>query len=190
MAYSAKPPISARNIDNATRSQAYKQRALIKLAGHPDTPRRPLTGYEYQYEVASDGALYSIRLKRFLKPVYNNEKQAAEIEFEFNGSTIRLSPGKAVALSFFSPIQRERIAAEAHDIQAFKTFHDVRGHSSIQELAYKYDVSEGAIFYILLASVAKTFQPGNQKDNVHNDEHLNDSPATHRQNRGYRREGN
>lgn len=138
---------------------AHKQRALDKLVGHLDVPRRPLTDYEYSYEIASDGALYSIRLQRFLKPVYNHEKNSAELEFEVNGEIIRMSPGKAVALSFFSPAQRERVADEAYDIQAFETFQDVKGHPGIEQLAYKYDLSEGAIFYILLAAVARALPP-------------------------------
>lgn len=169
-----------------------KQRALDKLAGHPDTPRRPLTGYEYSYEVASDGALYSIRLQRFLKPVYNLEKNAAELEFEFDGELVRLSPGKAVALSFFSPTQRERIADEAYGIQIFETFQDVKGHPGIDKLAYKYDLSEGAIFYILLAAVAKALPPGtSQKEAASRDTaQPSEAAPTRRTNRGYRREGN
>ena len=65
-----------------------RQRALDRLVGNPDTPRRPLTGYEYSYEVASDGALFSIRLQRFLKPVFNTDKNAAELEFEYENETI------------------------------------------------------------------------------------------------------
>lgn len=171
-----------------------KQRALDKLAGHPDTPRRPLTGYEYSYEVASDGALYSIRLQRFLKPVYNQDKNAAELEFEFEGELVRLSPGKAVALSFFSPTQRERIADEAYGIQAFETFQDVKGHPGIDKLAYKYDLSEGAIFYILLAAVAKALPPGTSKKEAASRDAANAQPSeaapTRRTNRGYRPEGN
>ena len=169
-----------------------KQRALDKLAGHPDMPRRPLTGYEYSYEVASDGALYSIRLQRFLKPVYNLEKNAAELEFEFDGELVRLSPGKAVALSFFSPTQRERIADEAYGIQSFETFQDVKGHPGIETLAYKYDLSEGAIFYILLAAVAKALPPGtSQKEAAFRDAaQPSEAAPIRRTNRGYRREGN
>ena len=168
-----------------------KQRALDKLAGNPDTPRRPLTGYEYSYEVASDGALYSIRLQRFLKPVYNHERNTAELEFEVEGEIVRMSPGKAVALSFFSERQRERVADEAYDIQAFDTFQDVKGHPGIEQLAYKYDLSEGAIFYILLASVAKGLPPGTSSTEAAAREaakhQVTEAPAR-RQNRGYRRE--
>ena len=171
---------------------AHKQRSLDKLAGHPDVPRRPLTDYEYSYEIASDGALYSIRLQRFLKPVYNHEKNAAELEFEVDGEIIRMSPGKAVALSFFSPAQRERIADEAYDIQTYDNFQEVKGHPGIEKLAYKYDLSEGAIFYIMLASVARALPPGtSQKEadarNAANAQPIEAAPAR-RANRGYRRE--
>lgn len=169
-----------------------KQRALDKLAGNLDTPRRPLTGYEYSYEVASDGALYSIRLQRFLKPVYNAERNAAELEFEVDGVMVRMSPGKAVAISFFSAAQRERIADEAYDIQAFENFNEVKGHPGIEELAYKYDLSEGAIFYILLASVAKALPPGTSSKEAtakaNGPTGTNPAVPSRRSNRGYQRE--
>lgn len=154
MTFPTQPISSAAQTVRST-AEMNKQRALDKLAGHPDTPRRPLTGYERFYEVASDGALYSIRLQRFLQPVYNKEHKNAELEFEFSAETIRVSPGKAVAMSFFSAAQRERIAEEAYDIKSFDTFKSVKGHPAVETLAYKYDVSEGAIFYILLATIAK-----------------------------------
>lgn len=184
----SRPPARPRAQD------ANKQRALDKLAGNVDTPRRPLTGYEYSYEVASDGALYSIRLQRFLKPVYNTERNAAELEFEVDGVMVRMSPGKAVAISFFSAAQRERIADEAYDIQPFENFNEVKGHPGIEELAYKYDLSEGAIFYILLASVAKALPPGtsNKEATSRAGGQVQASSAVpaRRSNRGYQREEN
>jgi hypothetical protein len=192
MSYSNNRPLSPAS---KTRTlDAHKQRALDKLAGHSDMPRRPLTDYEYTYEIASDGALYSIRLQRFLKPVYNHEKNAAELEFEFEGELIRMSPGKAVALSFFSPIQRERIADEAYDIQAFETFHEVKGHPGIEKLAYKYDLSEGAIFYILLAAVARALPPGTSQKEAETRNSAKAQPTevapSRRTSRGYQREEN
>lgn len=193
MSYSNNRPSPSSSPASKPRAlDAHKQRALDKLAGNPDTPRRPLTDYEYTYEIASDGALYSIRLQRFLKPVYNHDKNAAELEFEVEGEIIRMSPGKAVALSFFSPTQRERIADEAYDIQAFETFQEVKGHPGIETLAYKYDLSEGAIFYIMLASVARALPPGtSQKEadarNAANARPTEAAPAR-RANRGYQRE--
>ena len=131
----------------------HRQQALDKVQGDEDIPRRPLTGYEWNYEVAANGALYSIRRQRFLKPIFNNEKGSVEIEFEHNSEIIRLSPGKAVALSFFTPIQRERIADEAYQELPFQTYDDLKGHPAIERLAYKYDVTEGAIFYIMMTSM-------------------------------------
>ena len=190
MSYSNNRPSSP--VPKPRALDAHKQRSLDKLVGHPDVPRRPLTDYEYSYEIASDGALYSIRLQRFLKPVYNHEKNAAEIEFEVDGEIIRMSPGKTVALSFFSPTQRQRISDEAYDIQAYETFQEVKGHPGIEKLAYKYDLSEGAIFYIMLASVARALPPGTSQKEADARNSANTLPTevapARRTNRGYRRE--
>lgn len=131
------------------------ERARDKLMGDGHDVRRPLTDYEYFYEVTSAGALYSIRLQRFLKPVYNEEKRALGLVFEHNGQTIKMSPGKAVALSFFTPAQRVRIVDEVYEIKPFYTFQDLKGHAGIERLASKYHVSEGAIFYILISFLSK-----------------------------------
>ncbi len=132
-----------------------KQQKLDRLRGDLRAPRRPLTDFESLYEVANDGALFSVRLQRFLKPVINPEHGNAELEFEHQDVRQRISPGKAVALSFFLPAQRARIADEAYEEQSFHDYDGLKGHPAIARLAYKYDVLEGAIFYILMSSLSE-----------------------------------
>lgn len=148
----ATTPISQR------KSDALRQKALDRLSGDPSDIRRPLTGYESLYEVTSAGALYSVRLQRFLKPVFEEDNGTAFLEFEYDKQTIRVSPGKAVATSFFSKEQRERVADEAYETRVFDSMATIKGNPAIDVLAKKYGVSSAAIFYILLASLVKTGQ--------------------------------
>lgn len=129
---------------------------MDRLKGEPNDIRRPLTGYESLYEVTWQGALYSIRLKRFLKPVFDEEKNSAVLEFEHDKQMVRISPGKAVAISFFTKEQQSRIADEAYEAKPFESFATIKGNPAIDPLAKKYGVSSAAIFYILLASLSKT----------------------------------
>lgn len=132
-----------------------KQRRLDKLQGDPKALRRPLHGYEGWYEVTSDGALYSVTLDRFLKPAFNSERKSPELHFEHQGQEIKMSPGKAVALSFFSYAQRKRISDEAYGIKPYKSSVELKGHPAIDKLAKKYGVDSSAIFYLMLVSIPK-----------------------------------
>lgn len=132
-----------------------KQRRIDMLQGDPKALRRPLHGYEGWYEVTSDGALYSVALDRFLKPSYNTKRNSPELQFEHDGKEVTMSPGKAVALSFFSYAQRQRIADEAYGVKAYKNAGEIKGHPSLDVLAKKYGVNSSAIFYIMLVSTPK-----------------------------------
>ncbi len=132
-----------------------KKRRLDKLEGDLSDVRRPLHDYEGWYEVTSEGALFSVTLNRFLKPSYNAQRKSAELVFEHQGVEIKLSPGKAVALSFFSYPQRKRIADEAYSVKAFKNIEDLKGHPAIEPLSRKYGVGQSSIFYIMLVSLPK-----------------------------------
>ena len=132
-----------------------KQRRIDLLQGDATAVRRPLHDYEGWYEVTTDGALFSVTLDRFLKPSYNTQRKSPELVFEHQGVEIKLSPGKAVALSFFSYAQRKRISDEAYGIKAYKNISDLKGHPGIDTLAKKYGVSSASIFYIMLVSLPK-----------------------------------
>lgn len=144
------------SIPSTRKTAADRQKALDRLKGEPNDIRRPLTGYESLYEVTSQGALYSVRLKRFLKPAFDEEKGSAVLEFEHDKQMIRLSPGKAIAISFFTKEQQSRVADEAYEARAFDSMANIKGNPAIEPLAKKYGVSSSAIFYILLASLSKS----------------------------------
>jgi hypothetical protein len=135
------------------RTPAQKQHALNRLKGNPEATRRPLIGYETLYEIAADGAIFSIRLKRFLKPVFDSEKGTAVLEFEYNGKNERLSPGKAIALSYFNLAQRKRIVSEAIALMPYDSMDKIKGHPALSMLSKKYGVASAAVFYILLAAL-------------------------------------
>ena len=132
-----------------------KTRKIDSLAGDLADIRRPLHDYEDWYEITSEGALYSVTLERFLKPSFNTERKSPELHFEHQGQEIKISPGKAVALSFFSYAQRKRISDEAYGVKAYKALADIKGHPAIDTLAKKYGVCAAAIFYIMLVSIPK-----------------------------------
>lgn len=141
---------------SSRKTAADRQKALERLKGEPNDIRRPLTGYESLYEVTWQGALYSIRLKRFLKPVFDEEKGSAVLEFEHDKQMVKLSPGKAVAISFFTKEQLARIADEAYEAKPFDSLQTIKGNPAIDPLAKKYGVTSSAIFYVLLSSLSKT----------------------------------
>jgi hypothetical protein len=145
----------ANKLTATNKNPAQRQQALDRLKGNPEATRRPLIGYETFYEIAADGAIFSVRLKRFLKPVFDAEKGTAVLEFEHNGKTERLSPGKAIALSYFNLAQRKRVVSEAVALQPYDTIDKIKGHPALAVLSKKYGVASSAIFYIMLAALAK-----------------------------------
>lgn len=125
--------------------------SLTKIHASPDEDRVGLAGYEEYYEITQNGEIYSKRLKRFIKHKFNPMGNYTYIEFTVHGKKKQLSIGEAIAHSYLSSEQIEKIKNKLpSDI---KTVEDLKGLALINELGGEYKVHGNAIFYLLKVAI-------------------------------------
>jgi len=125
-----------------------ERESLTKIHADFNEERVGLAGYENFYEITRKGEVYSKRLDRFIKHkfFYFGDNSSTYIEFQLKGEKIKFNVGEAVAKSYLTQEQIEKISKKLPE--SINNFKELWGLDIIDSLAKKYDVVSNAIFYI------------------------------------------